>query len=294
MASAERVFELLDADEEPPDADTGAELGNTTGAVALEHVDFRYEPDKPLISGFTLQVQPGQTVAIVGPTGAGKTTIVNLLMRFYDLDSGRIRLDQVNTRDVPRDDVRRVFGMVLQDTWLFAGTIRENIAYGKEGATDDEIVAAAQAAHVDSFVRTLPKGYETVLDEDASELSSGQRQLLTIARAFLADPSILILDEATSNVDTRTEVLIQKAMAQLRQGRTSFVIAHRLSTIRNADTIVVMDGGKIVEQGSHAELLRREGFYYRLYNSQFTEAWSGEANGHLATHPVLPRGSNPA
>jgi len=294
LASAERVFELLDADEEPPDVDTGAELRDTTGAVALEHVDFRYEPDKPLISGFNLQVQPGQTVAIVGPTGAGKTTIVNLLMRFYDLDSGRIRLDQVNTRDVPRDDVRRVFGMVLQDTWLFAGTIRENIAYGKEGATDDEIVAAAQAAHVDSFVRTLPKGYETVLDEDASELSSGQRQLLTIARAFLADPSILILDEATSNVDTRTEVLIQKAMAQLRQGRTSFVIAHRLSTIRNADTIVVMDGGKIVEQGSHAELLRREGFYYRLYNSQFTEAWSGEANGQLATHPVLPRGSNPA
>src|SRR6266480_1952353 len=294
LASAERVFELLDADEETPDGDTGVELGNAPGAVALEHVEFRYEPDKPLISDFTLQVQPGQTVAIVGPTGAGKTTIVNLLMRFYDIESGRICLDHVNTRDVPRDDVRRVFGMVLQDTWLFAGTIRDNIAYGKEGATDDEVVAAAQAAHVDSFVRTLPKGYDTVLDEDASELSSGQRQLLTIAHAFLADPSILILDEATSNVDTRTEVLIQKAMAQLRQGRTSFVIAHRLSTIRNADTIVVMDGGKIVEQGSHAELLRREGFYYRLYNSQFTEAWSGEANGQLATHPVLPRGSNPA
>ncbi|TMC82307.1 MAG: ATP-binding cassette domain-containing protein, partial [Chloroflexi bacterium] len=220
-----------------------------------------------------------QTIAIVGPTGAGKTTIVNLLMRFYDIDSGRIRIDGVNTREVPRDSVRRVFGMVLQDTWLFAGTIRDNIAYGKEGATEEEIIAAAQAAHVDSFVRTLPKGYDTVLDEDASDLSSGQRQLLTIARAFLADPTILILDEATSNVDTRTEVLIQKAMAQLRQGRTSFVIAHRLSTIRNADAIVVMDSGKIVEQGSHAELLQRKGFYFRLYNSQFAESWSGNGEG---------------
>ena len=255
LASAERVFELLDADEEPPDLDTGAELRDTTGA--------------------------------------GKTTIVNLLMRFYDIDSGRICLDQVNTQEVPRDEVRRVFGMVLQDTWLFAGTIRDNIAYGREGATDAEIVAAAQAAHADSFVRTLPKGYDTVLDEDASELSSGQRQLLTIARAFLADPSILILDEATSNVDTRTEVLIQKAMAQLRRGRTSFVIAHRLSTVRKADAIVVMDAGKIVEQGSHAELLRREGFYYRLYNSQFTEAWSGETNGHQGAQPALPGRSNP-
>ena len=293
LASAERVFELLDAEEETPDVDTGVELGDVTGAVALEHVDFRYEPDKPLINDFNLQVRPGQTVAIVGPTGAGKTTIVNLLMRFYDIDSGRICLDQVNTQEVPRDEVRRVFGMVLQDTWLFAGTIRDNIAYGREGATDAEIVAAAQAAHGDSFVRTLPKGYDTVLDEDASELSSGQRQLLTIARAFLADPSILILDEATSSVDTRTEVLIQKAMAQLRRGRTSFVIAHRLSTIRNADAIVVMDAGRIVEQGSHAELLRREGFYYRLYNSQFTEAWSGETNGHQGAQPALPGRSNP-
>ena len=279
LASAERVFELLDAEEESSDVDTGARLGDVTGEVALEHVNFRYEPDKPLIDDFNLQVLPGQTVAIVGPTGAGKTTIVNLLMRFYDIDSGRIRVDKVNTGEIPRDEVRRAFGMVLQDTWLFAGTIRDNIAYGKEGATEEEVVAAAQAAHVDSFVRTLQKGYDTVLDEDASDLSSGQRQLLTIARAFLADPGILILDEATSNVDTRTEVLIQKAMAQLRRGRTSFVIAHRLSTIRNADTIVVMDGGKIVEQGSHAELLRREGFYYRLYNSQFTEAWSAEGNG---------------
>ena len=279
LASAERVFELLDAEEEAPDAGREAVIGEVTGAVGLENVNFRYEPEKPLITDFDLQVKPGQTVAIVGPTGAGKTTIVNLLMRFYDIDSGRICLDEVNTGEAPRAEVRRAFGMVLQDTWLFAGTIRANIAYGKEGATEEEIVAAAQAAYVDSCVRTLPNGYDTVLDEDASELSSGQRQLLTIARAFLADPSILILDEATSNVDTRTEVLIQKAMAQLRKARTSFVIAHRLSTIRNADAIVVMDGGRIVEQGTHAELLQREGFYYRLYNSQFTEAWSAEANG---------------
>jgi ATP-binding cassette subfamily B multidrug efflux pump len=278
LASAERVFELLAEEEEKPDA-VAAQLGEATGNVALEDVSFRYVPDKPLIEDFSLEVRPGQTIAIVGPTGAGKTTIVNLLMRFYDIDSGHIRLDGVDTLELSRETVREAFGMVLQDTWLFAGTIRANIAYGKEGATDDEIVAAAQAAHVDSFVRTLPLGYDTVLDEEASDLSSGQRQLLTIARAFLADRSILILDEATSNVDTRTEVLIQAAMARLRQGRTSFVIAHRLSTIRRADSIVVMDGGRIVEQGSHAELLSREGFYYNLYNSQFTEAWE-EADGH--------------
>jgi ATP-binding cassette, subfamily B, multidrug efflux pump len=272
LASAERVFELLAEEEEKPDA-VSAELAEATGNVALEDVSFRYVPDKPLIEDFSLKVLPGQTIAIVGPTGAGKTTIVNLLMRFYDIDSGKILLDGVDTLQLSRETVREAFGMVLQDTWLFAGTIRANIAYGKEGATDDEIVAAAQAAHVDSFVRTLPLGYDTVLDEEASDLSSGQRQLLTIARAFLADRSILILDEATSNVDTRTEVLIQAAMARLRQGRTSFVIAHRLSTIRKADSIVVMDGGRIVEQGSHAELLSREGFYYNLYNSQFTEAW---------------------
>jgi len=278
LASAERVFELLASDEEVADR-AGVEIGEVTGQVSMESVSFRYEPDKPLIEDFNLEVQPGQTIAIVGPTGAGKTTIVNLLMRFYDIDSGHIRLHGVDTKKLPRDEVRRAFGMVLQDTWLFAGTIHDNIAYGKEGATNEEIVAAAQAAHVDAFVRTLPHGYDTVLDEEASDLSSGQRQLLTIARAFLADPSILILDEATSNVDTRTEVLIQAAMARLRHGRTSFVIAHRLSTIRNADTIVVMDGGRIVEQGSHAELLRREGFYYRLYNSQFTDAWAGSENG---------------
>jgi len=272
LASAERVFELLDAEEESPGVVTVRSLPDLEGRVALEHVDFRYEPAKPLITDFNLDVKPGQTIAIVGPTGAGKTTVVNLLMRFYEIDSGRIRLDNVDARDLAREEVRRAFGMVLQDTWVFAGTIRDNIAYGREGATEEEIVAAAKAAHVDQFVRTLPEGYDTKLDEDASELSSGQRQLLTIARAFLADPPILILDEATSNVDTRTEVLIQKAMAQLRHGRTSFVIAHRLSTIRNADSIVVMDGGRIVEQGSHAELLDKRGFYYDLYNSQFTEA----------------------
>ena len=289
LASAERVFELLDAAEETSDAVTSRKLGDVSGEVGLEHVSFRYEPEKPLIDDFNLHVEPGQTVAIVGPTGAGKTTIVNLLMRFYDIDSGRIFLGASDTSEVPRDEVRKAFGMVLQDAWLFAGTIRDNIAYGKEGASEEEIIAAAQAAHVDSFVRTLPKGYDTVLDEDASDISSGQRQLLTIARAFLADPSILILDEATSNVDTRTEVLIQKAMAQLRRGRTSFVIAHRLSTIRNADTIVVMDGGQIVEQGNHAELLRREGFYWNLYNSQFTDAWSGsgDANGHVPDQRTL-------
>jgi ATP-binding cassette subfamily B multidrug efflux pump len=293
LASAERVFELLAEEEQSPDVVT-AELGEATGEVSLEQVSFRYVADKPLIEDFSLKVMPGQTIAIVGPTGAGKTTIVNLLMRFYDIDSGHIRLDAVDTHQLAREKVRDAFGMVLQDAWLFAGTIRANIAYGKEDATDDEIIAAAQAAHVDSFVRTLPLGYDTVLDEDASDLSSGQRQLLTIARAFLADRSILILDEATSNVDTRTEVLIQAAMARLRQGRTSFVIAHRLSTIRKADSIVVMDAGRIVEQGSHTELISREGFYYNLYNSQFTEVWAegdGQKPGPNGQTPVAQGGA---
>jgi len=277
LASAERVFEFLDAPEEaseraPARALTPVGPPPIAGRVALEHVSFRYEPDKPLIEDFTLTAEPGQSIAIVGPTGAGKTTVVNLLMRFYEIDSGRITLDGTDYRELTRDQVRRCFGMVLQDTWLFAGTVRDNIGYGMQSATGEQIVAAARAAYADHFIRTLPDGYDTLLDEDASNISAGQKQLLTIARAFLASPPILILDEATSNVDTRTEVLIQDAMARLRQGRTSFVIAHRLSTIRNADTIVVMDAGHIVEQGSHEDLLTQHGFYYDLYNSQFTEA----------------------
>jgi len=272
VASAERVFELLDEAEEIPDPVTPRVLSNTRGAVAFEDVSFRYEPDKPLIDDLSLVADAGHTIAIVGPTGAGKTTLVNLLMRFYELDGGRITIDGVDTRDMTRDDLRRTFGMVLQDTWLFHGTIRENIAYGRDGSTQDEIDRAAEAAHVDHFVKTLPDGYDTVIDDDATNLSAGEKQLLTIARAFLADPEILILDEATSSVDTRTEVLIQRAMAGLMQGRTAFVIAHRLSTIRDADTILVMNKGRIVEQGNHESLLARGGFYAELYNSQFTEA----------------------
>jgi len=272
LASAERVFEFLAADEEEPDVAEPPTASPQAGRVTMEHVAFRYVADKPLIQDFNLDVRPGETVAIVGPTGAGKTTIVNLLMRFYQIDSGRILVDGVDVNTLPRERLRSMFGMVLQDTWLFAGSIRDNIAYGNGGATDEDVVAAGRAAYVDQFVRTLPDGYDTVLDEDASNISSGQQQLITIARAFLARPTILILDEATSNVDTRTEVLIQEAMARLRSGRTSFVIAHRLSTIRHADSIVVMDEGRIVEVGSHEELLKRHGFYYDLYSSQFSSA----------------------
>jgi ATP-binding cassette subfamily B multidrug efflux pump len=271
IASAERVFELLDEPQEAPDAVDAPVLVGARGEVALEDVSFRYQPDVPLIEALNVAVQPGEMVAIVGPTGAGKTTVVNLLMRFYEIDGGRISVDGMNTRLLTRDNLRRTFGMVLQDTWLFGGTIRENIAYGRTDATEDEILAAAEAAHVDHFVRTLPLGYDTVIDDDASNLSQGERQLLTIARAFLADPQILILDEATSSVDTRTEVLVQRAMSRLMKGRTSFVIAHRLSTIRNADEILVMNHGRIVEQGTHESLLARQGFYHSLYTSQFTE-----------------------
>jgi ATP-binding cassette subfamily B protein len=272
VASAERVFELLDEPEEIADPVAPARSADVRGAVTFDDIAFRYEPDKPLIDDLSLVAQAGHTIAIVGPTGAGKTTLVNLLMRFYELDRGKVTIDGVDTRAMTRDDVRRTFGMVLQDTWLFHGTIRENIAYGRLGASEEEIIRAAEAAHVDHFVRTLPDGYDTVIDDDATNLSAGEKQLLTIARAFLADPAILILDEATSSVDTRTEVLIQKAMARLMTGRTAFVIAHRLSTIRDADTILVMDKGSIVEQGNHEQLLARGGFYADLYNSQFTEA----------------------
>ncbi len=273
VASAERVFEFLDADEESPEVTTVSAVGglDVRGAsVRLEDVRFRYESDEPLIEDFSLDVAPGATVAIVGPTGAGKTTLVNLLVRFYEIEAGRIILNGVDYRDLTRDQVRGQYGMVLQETWMFSGSIRDNIRYGRPAASDEEVIVAALEAHVDSFVRTLPDGYDTVLDQDASNLSAGQKQLLTIARAFLADQSILILDEATSNVDTRTEVLIQEAMAKLRHGRTSFVIAHRLSTIRDADTIIVMDHGRIVEQGAHDELMVAQGVYFALYNSQFS------------------------
>ena len=273
VASAERVFELLDADEQSPDPSPAETPGPATrGELAFEHVSFRYEADKPLIDDLSLVARPGQTVAIVGPTGAGKTTLVNLMMRFYELDSGRITLDGVDTATMTRDDLRSRMGMVLQDTWLFGGTIRDNIAYGRPGATEEEILEAATASYVDRFVHSLPEGYDTVLDDEASNVSAGEKQLLTIARAFLARPSVLILDEATSSVDTRTEVLVQKAMKALRSDRTSFVIAHRLSTIRDADLILVMESGAIVEQGTHSELLAAEGAYFRLYNAQFAAA----------------------
>ncbi len=292
VASAERVFELLDEQEEIPmlkvqsprskvqgpkvsnsrfGHGTG-DLGPLRGEVRFEHVDFSYKPEVPLIEDMNIDVKPGQTIAIVGPTGAGKTTLVNLLMRFYEIGSGKITVDGVDIREMKRGDLRDIFGMVLQDTWLFNGTIKDNIAYGKVGATMEEIIEAAKIAHADHFIRTLPDGYDTVLNEEASNISQGQKQLLAIARAILADPAILILDEATSSVDTRTEVLIQKAMDALMTGRTSFVIAHRLSTIRDASLILVMNHGQVIEQGTHKELLTRGGFYAELYNSQFTGA----------------------
>ena len=271
IASAERVFELLDEEEEVPESTKPVQLQRPKGAVPFQDVNFGYKEEELLIRNMNIDVNPGQTVAIVGPTGAGKTTLINLLMRFYEIQEGQITIDGVNIKDMERGKLRSLFGMVLQDTWLFNGTIRDNIAYGREGATEEEVIKAADAAHADHFIRTLPDGYDTVLNEEASNISQGQKQLLTIARAILANPAILILDEATSSVDTRTEVFIQKAMNDLMKDRTSFVIAHRLSTIRGADLILVMDHGNVIEQGNHEELMAKQGFYADLYNSQFTE-----------------------
>ncbi|HOS80255.1 MAG TPA: ABC transporter ATP-binding protein [Anaerolineae bacterium] len=270
-AAAERVFEFLDEPEEEPDTETPVQLAEVEGRVDFRNVRFGYTPDKIIIHDFTFYAEPGQRIAIVGPTGAGKTTMVKLLMRFYDVNAGAILVDGHNVKDFRRGDLRCMFGMVLQDTWLFNGTIMENIRYGRATATDEEVIAAAKAAHADHFIRTLPQGYQTVLNEETTNLSQGQMQLLTIARALLADPQILILDEATSSVDTHTEVLIQAATAEIMQGRTSFIIAHRLSTIRDADWILVMKDGDIVEQGRHGKLLARNGFYAELYNSQFEQ-----------------------
>ncbi len=270
VASAERVFELLDAEEQMPEAVHARLPAVPRGRVRFEHVSFRYDPDRPLIEDLSLTAEPGQTVAIVGPTGAGKTTLVNLIMRFYELDEGRITIDGVDITDVSRDDLRSRLGMVLQDTWLFKGTIRENIAYGRPDADEEQIVGAARAAFVDRFVHSLPDGYDTLIDDEGGTVSAGEKQLITIARAFLADPALLVLDEATSSVDTRTELLLQEAMSALRGNRTSFVIAHRLSTIRNADAILVMEDGRIVEQGTHDQLIAAGGAYAALYQAQFS------------------------
>ena len=272
VASAERLFEFLDAVEQVPETQEATPIDRAKGEVCFENVTFSYVAEQPLIENLNLEVKPGETIAIVGPTGAGKTTLVNLIMRFYEVNAGRITLDGVDIRALTRDDLRRQFGMVLQDTWLFEGTMRENIAFGSADPTNEKVVAAAKAANIDHFMRSLPDGYESMVSDDNSTVSNGERQLITIARAFMADPAILILDEATSSVDTRTEVMVQHAMAKLRQGRTSFVIAHRLSTIRDADIILVMDKGKIVEQGSHENLMASKGFYYELYASQFASA----------------------
>jgi ATP-binding cassette subfamily B protein len=275
IAAAERVFEFLAEAEEEPEAAQPVAMDNLQGRVDFKNVQFGYAPEKIIINDFSFYAEHGQRIAIVGPTGAGKTTLVKLLMRFYDVNSGAILLDEHNVKEFKRGDLRCMFGMVLQDTWLFNGTIMENIRYGRSNATDEEVIAAARAAHVDHFIRTLPEGYQYVINEETTNISQGQMQLLTIARAILADPNLLILDEATSSVDTHTEGLIQKAMADLMKGRTSFIIAHRLSTIRNADWILVMNNGDIVEQGRHEKLLQRGGFYAELYNSQFDQALLG-------------------
>ncbi|MGN0968616.1 MAG: ABC transporter ATP-binding protein, partial [Oscillospiraceae bacterium] len=269
LAAAERVFKLLDESEEPADVPGAKALENVRGHVELEHISFGYDPGKIILHDLNLNAQPGQQIAIVGPTGAGKTTIINLLMRFYDVNSGQILVDSGEIRDYTRSSLRGAYAMVLQDTWVFRGTIFENIAYGKENATMDEVVRAAKAAHIHSFIMRLPEGYHTVIGEDGGNISKGQKQLLTIARAMLYDAKMLILDEATSNVDTGTERQVQKAMRELMRGKTCFTIAHRLSTIQNADKILVVDHGDVVEQGTHESLMKQKGFYYKLYAAQF-------------------------